>query len=89
MGELAVKTCRSCHQPIVLVYSESTGRRMPLDAVATTNGNVIVAPSSPLDRPLARVFASPEAAAAFGDRYRPALLRYTSHHSTCTTRRRA
>lgn len=67
--------CRSCGASVVWVKSDKTGRMLPLDAMPTERGNVIVLPSGRgvvLGTPADRAFMA-----------EAGLNLYLSHHVTC------
>jgi hypothetical protein len=66
-----VSTCRSCGAEIRWAVSMSTGRRMPIDAEPTPDGNVLLHPGGG-----ATVLAA-------GVPVPVGRSRYTSHFATC------
>jgi len=66
-------TCGSCPAPIIWARTPA-GKRMPVDAEPTPDGNVtLVPPLESYDSPLAVVSSERD----------PSSTRYTSHFATC------
>ena len=65
--------CRSCRAEIIWVITARGGRRMPLDAEPTPDGNVI------FDTTGRAAVVSGETLATL----RPEIKRYMPHHATC------
>ena len=81
----AVNTCRSCGAPIIWAISESSGRRMPIDAQPVEGGTILLQhilagePSmAHITKPEERVALAAQAAT----RGEPLRL-FVSHHATC------
>jgi hypothetical protein len=75
-------SCSSCGADIWWALSFTTGRRMPIDATPTPDGNVLLAESRPDGTPVVRVVGKPAAAGPdlFSENTEP---RFTSHFATC------
>lgn len=68
--------CSKCNKPVTWVYTES-GRKMPLDPLPVSDGNIVYAGDGP-DR--VRVLKKEDE----GDLFLARLQRYKSHFATCT-----
>lgn len=78
-----MSTCSSCGASIWWALSFTTGRRMPVDAEPSPDGNVLLAESKPDGTPVVRVVGKTppgEGPDLFGAVPGP---RYTSHFATC------
>lgn len=71
-----VVKCTGCERPIVWAQT-SNGKSMPVDAVPTKDGNVLLFDTADPGRLFAMVLAKPELEA------RPEVERFTSHFATC------
>jgi len=79
-GRLA--TCTSCGAPIRWAVTKN-GKRMPVDATPSSDGNVVLIPRLRGEAPEAHVYRDPTDAAAGA----PDGDTYLSHFSTCPNAR--
>lgn len=73
-----MSTCRSCGAEIVWATVRSSGKKMPLDATATPDGNVWLHPDGFCD-----ISATPSGDLFAGDSPATGVTRHTSHFATC------
>lgn len=71
--------CRSCKAPILWAESFRTGKKMPIDASPTMDGNLILAYRKSENRLFLESFG--------GEGVHHGRLRYTSHFQTCPDRK--
>lgn len=76
--------CRSCEADVRWTVT-AHGRRMPVNAAPSDDGNIILVDMGPDLPPVARVFADADTAArtAVAERLDPDA-RYVSHFATCS-----
>jgi hypothetical protein len=67
--------CRSCKDPIVWVIWPRSGKRMPIDAIASKTGDIVVTHKKSENKLHAEKFDPAS--------HPPPRKRYTSHFATC------
>lgn len=73
-----MSTCRSCGEPITWAIT-ANGKRMPLDAEPSMEGNVVLTRAEPGETPIARVLAGD----ALAEARLAAVPLHLLHHVTC------